>query len=180
MVALADAIPGMRALSSANLLGNTIPAEQAQELLKIMRSKENLTTLCGLSREETELDFSGQGLGAGDAVLIANDISDMGAMTKLDISKNSLRAEGGRALAVGLKGNQVMAELNIADNDLTLNARATAYDDMSGVTAVADAIKDMRALSSLNLAENCLCGIDKYENGTIDASGNTHPLYHIS
>jgi hypothetical protein len=48
-----------------------------------MRTKENLTTLCGLSGEETELDFSGQDLGAGDAVLIANDISDMGALTKL-------------------------------------------------------------------------------------------------
>ena len=48
-----------------------------------MQAKENLTTLCGLSREETELDFSGQNLGAGDAVLIANDISDMGAMSKL-------------------------------------------------------------------------------------------------
>jgi hypothetical protein len=53
-----------------------------------MRSKENLTTLCGLSREETELDFSGQDLGAGDAVLIANDIIDMGAMLKLTFGDN--------------------------------------------------------------------------------------------
>jgi hypothetical protein len=95
-----------RALSSANLLGNSIPVEQAQELVKIMQSKENLTTLCGLSREETELNFSGQDLGAGDAVLIANDISDM------------------------------------------------------------------RALSSLNLASNCLCGLNEYGVGTFDASGN--------
>jgi Ran GTPase-activating protein (RanGAP) involved in mRNA processing and transport len=76
-----------------NLLGNSIAAEQAQELVKTMRSKKNLTTLCGLSREETELDFSGQDLGAGDAVLIANDISDMGALIELDISSNYIEAE---------------------------------------------------------------------------------------
>jgi hypothetical protein len=87
--------------------------EQAQELVKIMQAKEKLTTLCGLSKAETELDFSDRNLGDGDAVLIANDISDMGA------------------------------------------------------------------LSSLNLAENSLCGINEYFGGTFDASGNTHPLYHI-
>jgi hypothetical protein len=45
---------------------------------------------------------------------------------------------------------------------------------------LAGAIKVMGALLSLNLAENCLCGIDEFTigDGTIDASGNTHPLYH--
>jgi hypothetical protein len=93
VIALADAIPDMGAISSVNLLKNAIPVEQAQELVKIMQPKENLTTLCGLSREETELDFSGQYLRAGDAVLIANDISDMEALIKLDISNNSIGAE---------------------------------------------------------------------------------------
>jgi hypothetical protein len=79
IIALAKVIPDMEALSSVNLLKNNIPVEQAQELVKIMQSKENLTTLCGLSGEETELDFSGQELGDGDAVLIANDVSDMRA-----------------------------------------------------------------------------------------------------
>jgi hypothetical protein len=81
------------ALSSANLLGNYIPVEQAQELVKTMQAKEKLTTLCGLSKEETELDFSDQNLGTGDAVLIANDISDMGALAKLDISSSFIGAE---------------------------------------------------------------------------------------
>jgi hypothetical protein len=76
------------AISSINLLKNNIPVKQAQELVKIMQAKEILTTLCGLSREETALDFSSQHLVDGDAVLIANDISDMGALTKLDITRN--------------------------------------------------------------------------------------------
>jgi hypothetical protein len=79
-------------------------------------------------------------------------------VSKLNISKNDFRAEGGRALAVGLKGNQVMTELNIAGNKLTLNASADAYDDMSGVIAVANTISGMGALSSLNLSSNMLTG----------------------
>jgi hypothetical protein len=92
VIALANALPNMGALSSANLLQNSIPVEQAQELVKLMRAKKNLTTFCGLSGEEAELDFSCQNLGAGDAVLIANDISDMGALTSLNLSSNSIGA----------------------------------------------------------------------------------------
>jgi Ran GTPase-activating protein (RanGAP) involved in mRNA processing and transport len=85
---------------------------------------------------------------------IADAIRDMGALAKLDISKNYVRAEGGRALAVGLKGNQVMTELNIAGNLLTLNDDSAAYDDMSGVTAVANTISGMGAILSVNLLKN--------------------------
>jgi hypothetical protein len=91
-IIMTDTIKDMRALSSINLLKNKIPVEQAQELVKIMQAKENLTTLCGLSREETELNFSGQGLEAGDAVLIANDIGDMGTIACL-IGDNRFEAK---------------------------------------------------------------------------------------
>jgi Ran GTPase-activating protein (RanGAP) involved in mRNA processing and transport len=93
VLVVAEYLDGNRALSSADLLGNCITVEQAQELVKIMQAKEKLTTLCGLSKEETELDFSDRNLGAGDAVLIANDISDMGALLKLNISNNAIGAE---------------------------------------------------------------------------------------
>jgi hypothetical protein len=65
--------------------------EQAQALVKIMQAKEKLTTLCGLSlsNAETELDFSDQNLGAGDAVLIANDISDMEVISQFTFSGDS-------------------------------------------------------------------------------------------
>jgi hypothetical protein len=98
------------AISSVNLLKNAIPVKQAQELVKIMQSKEMLITLCGLSGNEATLDFSNQGLGAGDAVLIANDINDMGALTCLDISnqvdkfgRGGFSAEGTKYLAEALK-----------------------------------------------------------------------------
>jgi hypothetical protein len=43
LIAVANAIPDMGALSSVNVLSNVIPVEQAQELVKIMRSKDTLT-----------------------------------------------------------------------------------------------------------------------------------------
>jgi hypothetical protein len=86
------------------------------------------------------------------ATALTDAISGNGALTKFDISDNSLKAEGGKALAVGLKGNHVMTALNIAGNRLTMNAGGNAYDDMSGVAAVADAIKDMGALSQFTFS----------------------------
>jgi hypothetical protein len=85
-----------------NLLRNKIPVNQAHELVKIMQAKEKLITLCGLSKEETELDFSSQRLGAGDAVLIANEISDMRAMTSLNLASNELGVEGAKIIATCL------------------------------------------------------------------------------
>jgi hypothetical protein len=140
------------ALTSLNLLSNRIPVEQVQELVEIMQAKENLTTLCGLSGMETELDLSDQALGMGCGVLVANEIINNAALTKFDISKNSIRAEGGKALAEALKGNQVIIELNMSSNHLGLNIGFGS--DMSGVTALADVIPGMGAISLVNLLHN--------------------------
>jgi Ran GTPase-activating protein (RanGAP) involved in mRNA processing and transport len=83
-------------------------------------------------------------------IALADVIRNNGAMTKFDISSNVIRAEGGKALAAALKGNQVIMELNISSNMLSLNG------DTSGVIAIANAIPDMRALTSLNLSGNGL------------------------
>jgi hypothetical protein len=80
------------------------------------------------------------------------------------MSSNKLGVDGGKALAQGLKDNNAITELNIADNNLTYYG-----EDMSGIIILADVIKDMGALSSLNLASNRLCGID--------ASGNNAPFF---
>jgi hypothetical protein len=63
--------------------------------------------------------------------------------------------DGGKALAEGLKGNQVITELNIANNNFSKNEKWE--DDMSGIVALADVIKDMGAMTSLNLASNYIC-----------------------
>ena len=95
------------------------------------------------------------------------------ALVKFDISKNNLRAEGGKALAEALKGNKIMKELSIAGNWLSRKADNINATDMSGMIAISGAIPTMGALTSLNVSKNMLCGIDEYGNGTYDASGVT-------
>jgi hypothetical protein len=114
-----------------------------------MQSKENLTTLCGLSGEETELDFSGQDLGDGDAVLITNDISDMGALSTLIFG-----------------GDKVNSRDKAAPEPATLKVGMTEADFSSKKLGPAGAIiisawishTDKGAMTSLNLSKNDIGG----------------------
>jgi hypothetical protein len=74
-------------------------------------------------------------------------------LSKLDISDCNLFAEGGKALAAGLKGNQAITELNVSNNSLGMNSDHDG--DISGIIAIADVIGD-GAMMSLNLASNGL------------------------
>jgi hypothetical protein len=77
-------------LSSANLLGNSIGVKQAQALLKIKEAKPGLTTLCGLSGDETALDLSGKKLGFGCAILLAPEMEANGSLASLNLANNEL------------------------------------------------------------------------------------------
>jgi hypothetical protein len=100
---------------------------------------------------------------------LANAIPDMGALTKFDISKNNLIAEGGMLLAVGLKGNQVITELNIGSNALGFDPNG--YADTSGVVAIADVIGDMGALTKFDISK---CRLQA-EGGKALAAGLSRP-----
>jgi hypothetical protein len=93
----------------------------------------------------------------------------MRALSSLNLATNGFYAEGTKLLAEVLKGNNIMTELNISDNGATWDGNK--HGEMSGIVALADAIPDMGALSSLNLASNWLCGLTKFGDGTFDASG---------
>ena len=58
--------------------------EAAQMLLQIKAKKPNLHTLCGLTHNETQLDYSYEGFGAADAMLLAPEIAVMGGLTSLE------------------------------------------------------------------------------------------------
>jgi Ran GTPase-activating protein (RanGAP) involved in mRNA processing and transport len=88
-------------------------------------------------------------------VAVATAIKDMGALTKFDISNNSLCATGAKVLAAGLKGNHGITELNLSGNSLGWKD-GWQNVDMSGVIALADVIFYIGALTSLNLADNWL------------------------
>jgi hypothetical protein len=133
-------------LSSANLLGNSIGVEQAQVLLKIKEAKPGLTTLCGLSGDETELDLSGKKLGPGCAILLAPDMEANGSLSKLDLSGNKCFGYKDKtaikALAGAIKASSI-SDLNLAGND------ASAGD----APILAEAIQAMGSLSKLKMGK---------------------------
>ena len=87
-----------------NVLLNQLDVESADLLLKVKAEKPNLRTLCGLTHKETQLNFINQGLGPGDAMLLAAEILVMASMTRLDVRVNSLGEEGKAALRKALEG----------------------------------------------------------------------------
>jgi hypothetical protein len=156
-IMFAAEIVGNGAISSVNLLQNNIGIDQAKALVSILKQHPTLKSLCGNSGDETELDMSGKEMEAGDAIMLATEIAGNGALSVLSLESNSLLAAGGKALAEGLKDNQVITELNISSNRLGWRTMyGYAGTDMSGIIALADVIPDMGAVTSLNLASNSL------------------------
>ena len=86
----------------------------------------------------TKADLSNKGLQAAGAIVVGAWIShkDNGALVKFDISANTLAAEGSKAIAEALKGNQVMTELNLAKTYPLWGGKK--HQDMSGIGAIAD------------------------------------------
>jgi hypothetical protein len=84
-------------LSSLNILKNNI-GEQAQALIKIKHEKK-MITLCGLKCDETELNLSGKMRGAADALVLADEIKDMGSLVSLSLAENGLGVEGAKHIA---------------------------------------------------------------------------------
>jgi Ran GTPase-activating protein (RanGAP) involved in mRNA processing and transport len=158
--ALADAIPDMRAMTSLNLSSNAL----GELVLPAGWTKERTRGHPKIYRHSDGREQKGHPGGEPEGIIaVANAIPNMGALTKFNISKCVLQAEGGKALATGLKGNGVITELNISENDL---GRNSAYiPDTSGIVAIADAIPNMGALSLLNLSSNGLTrGMLKKDN----------------
>jgi hypothetical protein len=135
----------IRALTSLNLAKNRLFAEGTKLLAEVLKGNAIMTELNISSNEMTRGGMSGVGA-------LADAIPDMRALSKFDISSNGLRAEGGKALAAGIKGNQVITELNISSNVMGYNFNADF--DTSGIIAIADAIPDMGALTSLHVGMN--------------------------
>ena len=71
---LAEALSVDGSITSIDILSNELDIGSADLLLKVKAEKPNLCTLCGLTHEETELDYRYSNLGPGDAKLLASEI----------------------------------------------------------------------------------------------------------
>ena len=180
-IMLKPEIVANKALTSLDISSNRLFAEGAKELADALKNN-NIMKELNIARNvlglKSSFDYDSSGVMA-----IRNTISTMGALVKFDISSNDIRRDGAKALAEALTQNQVLKELNIASNNLSVNA-GNNYD-MSGVIAISDAIptmgtlvkfnvsnndiraeggkalaealKDNKTMKDLNIASNCLC-----------------------
>jgi hypothetical protein len=92
----------MGALSVANVMGNRIGKEMLSKLQEIMRSNPNLISLCGIADDATEADLSGLNMDPDDAIVLASELPDKGALASLNLASNSLGAEGAKIIAAVL------------------------------------------------------------------------------
>jgi hypothetical protein len=117
LIALADAIKDMAAITSVNLLSNSIPIDQAHVLVGILKAHPTLKSLCGNKGDETELDMSGRirsgriwSYGA-EAVMLAAEISNNAAMSTVLVNAFRLPIQD-------IKSN---AELDFSGKELNID-----------------------------------------------------------
>jgi Ran GTPase-activating protein (RanGAP) involved in mRNA processing and transport len=99
-------------LTSINIKKNNIAAAQEEEIYQSVRMNKLRVALS--DKTLTELDVSGIGFRAEGAKLVAQYISDNGAMTSLNLSDNELGAEGAKHIAKGITVSKCVVAVILA------------------------------------------------------------------
>jgi hypothetical protein len=91
----------------------------------------------------SNLDLSGNTIGAEVARLLADALSDNGSLTSLDMLGNEMGPEGAKALAPAIAANGSLTTLNLAENQLCGLDPWTGEGTYTGegITAIADALR---------------------------------------
>jgi Ran GTPase-activating protein (RanGAP) involved in mRNA processing and transport len=162
VTALVNTIRDMRALRSLHVGNNTIPEKELREIMGIVMHMDSMKVLCEVPFKDktlTGLDVSGKNLGTEGALVVAEYLDGNEALTSLNISDNHLcdisawMKPPRQSLKVGhlVDGKRIVKIFS--DGDIKVQ-------DLSGVVALARAIKDMGALSTL------IFGGDTYSNAS--------------
>ena len=122
-VLVANEVRDNGALVSVNLLNNAIGAEQAQNLVAILKEHASLKSLCGNKGDETELDMSGKNMGADSAIMLAPEIVANGALTSLNILNNDIEKTGAGFLEGAWKSHKTLKTICGASDELDLSGK---------------------------------------------------------
>jgi Ran GTPase-activating protein (RanGAP) involved in mRNA processing and transport len=155
VIALADAIPDMGALTKFDTSDNALRAEGTIALAAALKGNQTVTAL---NISSNRITSDGQSLGhMAGVTALTNTISDMGALLILNMSKNDMKgAEAGKALGDALATNTVLKELDLSGQPEKSRDSARPNMDVAFVKAIAPGLSDNRAMTSLNLSDNKL------------------------
>ena len=92
LLAFASAAFDARPPSSHSILNNRL-GDSADTLVAAARELPQLVTLCGIQPEQEAVDFSGRRLDAGDAKLLAFDLSKNQTIKTLNLNNNQLAGD---------------------------------------------------------------------------------------
>jgi Ran GTPase-activating protein (RanGAP) involved in mRNA processing and transport len=190
VIALADVIPDMGAMTSLSLASNVLSVEGAKVIAACL---PKCTAMTKLDFSNNYKNTAGQGYAYMSEEFIrpiASMLKTNTSITELNVSSNWLNAEAAEILADGISDNGALTSLDVSDTNLgklvppsTLPAGWNGpdrYGDFAGpngedtktppgsmplgVIALAKAIPDMGALLVLSLKEN---GLGTKESGKV-------------
>jgi hypothetical protein len=153
---LAALLPKCQDLSLINVMGNRMGTEQLSKLQEIMRSRPSLISLCGIADDATEADLSGLGMDAADAIVLAVELPNKGALSSMNLLCNCIGIEQAQHLVTLLKEHPTLKSLcgNTGDEtELDMSGKKMAAAD---VTMLRPEIIGNRSLLRLSLADNNL------------------------
>lgn len=144
-----------------NLLRSQLSVDAAMTLQRV--SKATRLSVCGIAPEQRHVDLRNMNLQPVDGVLLAADVAFRSSLASLCLAENALGPEGTRAIAPSI-GENVRAHGALRMLDLSCNGIGP-----DGARAIAAVLrKHPQSLTSLDLSENELAGIDKNGKGTYD------------
>jgi Ran GTPase-activating protein (RanGAP) involved in mRNA processing and transport len=188
--AIADALRVHGALTSVELRGNQLGDNGWGAIF---------AAICGSKDSKiTSLDASSENIGPVGGHAVAAMVAVTGALTSIDLSKNNLtdygeNMTGVKELAAALGVNSGLTALDLTFNNLmdegvsavceaiqsnketklaSLNFKNNGISP-GGANAVAAMVAVTGGLTSLNLSDNQLCGLDAFGGGTYTAVGIT-------
>jgi hypothetical protein len=154
VAALADVIPGMRALTSLDVSSNDLGRMSSREGWIIDGAGDYISPE-GKDHRQNKPD--GVEFKPFGVIALAGAIPDMGALTSLHVGQNSIRQKEIReiiAIAMGMDSMKILCEVPFKDKTLTELDVSGKNLGTEGALVVAEYLKGNEAMTSLNLANN--------------------------
>ncbi len=157
--AIAEGIEATASLTECNVRGCKLNSASAKLLVEA--AKERRVMLFGIKPDQSEVDLSGQSLGPGDAILIANDVSHSSALTACNVRGNLFdglpsfeRAESIEAVKIltAVAAEKRVMLFGTKHEQTKVDLSGQSLQQAADITLIASDLSVSQALVSLDLS----------------------------